>query len=100
MVYLVVRIVARGGGNRHTDTQTKLSTVTLAAHARRGLIKYIRMCIVYAPLSMCIPTHGYVEHTRDFDSYWRYIASISAEGKLGRSGISLVRVRAVLCMLV
>ena len=35
------RLVSQASCNRHTDTQTdKRSTVTLAAHARRGLITY------------------------------------------------------------
>ena len=48
LVSLVCRVIARGARierRTHTHTTHRSSTVTLAAHARRGLTRYVRKMI-------------------------------------------------------
>ena len=58
LLSLIGRLVARSGrkrGNRQTDRQNdRTTTITLAAHARRGLIMYIRKYIEHFDIIMLV----------------------------------------------
>ena len=66
LVSLIGRLVACSGrnrGNRQTDRQNdKTTTVTLAAHARRGLIRNSeKQYLTLAVDQCCVSGHGVAE---------------------------------------